>query len=121
MARRIGVVINAEARGNHGPSYLFQTSAGDENLVDLYARNVAHPATSSFYDEIYKYLPNDTDLTLFLQAGFTGYNFAFIGNQADYHSPRDTIAQSRSRQPAKPGRQCAGPDAGSGRRGLSPN
>jgi hypothetical protein len=88
---RIGVVINAEARGNQGPSYLFQTSAGDENLIDLYARNAAHPATSSFYDEIYKYLPNDTDLTVFLQAGFTGYNFAFIGNQADYHSPRDTI------------------------------
>jgi hypothetical protein len=88
---RIGVVINVEARGNHGPSYLFQTSAGDENLIDLYARSAAHPATSSFYDEIYKYLPNDTDLTLFLQAGFAGYNFAFIGNEAEYHSPRDTI------------------------------
>ena len=65
-----------------GPSYLFQTSAGDGELVDLYARNVAHPATSSLYGEIYKYLPNDTDLTPFLQAGFTGYNFAFIGNVA---------------------------------------
>ena len=65
---RVGVVINAEARGNQGPSYLFQTSAGDEKLVDLYARSVAHPATSSLYGEIYKYLPNDTDLTPFLQA-----------------------------------------------------
>ena len=89
---RVGLVINAEARGNQGPSYLFQTSAGDEKLVDLYARSMAHPATSSLYGEIYKYLPNDTDLTPFLQAGFTGYNFAFIGDQADYHTPRDNRA-----------------------------
>lgn len=49
---RIGLVINAEARGNQGPSYLFQTSPGDSKLVDLYARNTAHPATSSLYGEI---------------------------------------------------------------------
>ena len=86
---RVGMVINAEARGNQGPSYLFQTSAGNAKLVDLYARSVAHPATSSLYGEIYKYLPNDTDLTPFLQAGFAGANFAFIGNVADYHTRLD--------------------------------
>jgi hypothetical protein len=86
---RIGMVVNAEARGNQGPSYLFQTSTGNSKLVDLYARSVAHPATSSLYGEIYKYLPNDTDLTPFLQAGFPGANFAFIGNVADYHTPLD--------------------------------
>jgi hypothetical protein len=86
---RIGMVVNAEARGNQGPSYLFQTSAGNGRLVDLYAKSVAHPATSSLYGEIYKYLPNDTDLTPFLQAGFAGANFAFIGNVADYHTPLD--------------------------------
>ena len=40
---RVGVVINVEARGNQGRSYLFQTSPGDGALVDLYARNVPHP------------------------------------------------------------------------------
>ena len=88
-AGRVGVVVNAEARGNQGPSYLFQTSAGDEKLIDLYARNVSRPATSSLYGEIYKYLPNDTDLTLFLRAGLPGFNFAFIGDVAQYHTPRD--------------------------------
>ena len=43
-------------------------------------------ATSSLYGEIYKFLPNDTDLTPFLKAGITGYNFAFIGNVAHYHT-----------------------------------
>jgi hypothetical protein len=89
---RAGVVINLEARGNQGRSFLFQTSQGDGALVDLYAQAVPHLATSSLYAEIYKRLPNDTDLTPFLQAGFTGYNFSFIGNVAHYHTPRDLRA-----------------------------
>jgi hypothetical protein len=88
---RVGVVINVEARGTKGPSYLFQTSAGDEKLVALYAHSVARPETSSLYGEIYHYLPNDTDLTPFLKAGFKGYNFAFIGNVAAYHTRLDRI------------------------------
>jgi hypothetical protein len=86
---RVGVVINLESRGNQGRSFLFQTSPGDGALVGLYAQSVPHLATSSLYGEIYKYLPNDTDLTPFLAAGFTGYNFSFIGNVAHYHTPRD--------------------------------
>lgn len=88
-AARTGAVINVESRGNQGPSYLFQTSAGDAKLIDLYARSVPHFAASSLYAEIYRILPNDTDLTPFLRAGVTGYNFAFIGNQAHYHTPLD--------------------------------
>ncbi len=86
---RVGVVINLESRGNQGRSFLFQTSPGDGALVRFYAQSVPHLATSSLYAEIYKILPNDTDLTPFLQAGFTGYNFSFIGNVAHYHTPRD--------------------------------
>lgn len=86
---RIGAVINVESRGNQGPSYLFQTSPGDGKLIDLYARSVPHFAASSLYAEIYKILPNDTDLTPFLAAGVTAYNFAFIGNSAHYHTPLD--------------------------------
>lgn len=86
---RVGVVINAEARGNKGPSYLFQTSPGNGKLIDLYARSARHYATSSLYDEIYKRLPNDTDFTPLNTAGVPGYNFAFIGGGAQYHTPLD--------------------------------
>ena len=86
---RTGAVINMEARGNRGPSYLFQTGVGDGRLIDLYAGAVPHYAASSLYAEIYKYLPNDTDMTPFLGASITGYNFAFIGNGAQYHTPLD--------------------------------
>jgi hypothetical protein len=96
-----GAVINMESRGNQGPSYLFQTGAGDGRLIELYARAVPHFAASSLYAEIYKILPNDTDMTPFLSAGITGYNFAFIGNAAQYHTPldrRENIASSTLQQ-----------------------
>jgi hypothetical protein len=86
---RTGVVVNVEARGNQGPSYLFQTHEGDRPLIDLYAKAAPHPATSSLYSEIYRILPNDTDLTPFLQAGIAGANFAFIGNARQYHTAQD--------------------------------
>jgi len=85
----IAAVVNMEARGTRGPSLLFQTSPGDAALIDLYARAVRHPATSSLYGEIYRHLPNDTDLTPFLKAGSVGVNFAFIGGIARYHTQFD--------------------------------
>ena len=89
---RTGVVVNVEARGNRGPSVLFQTSPGDAALIDLYAKAAPHPAASSLYAEIYRVLPTDTDLTPFLQAGVTSANFAFIGGVQDYHTARDRRA-----------------------------
>jgi hypothetical protein len=86
---RVGVVVNVEARGNQGPSLLFQTSPGDSKLIDLYAKNVPEVATSSLFAVIYKLLPNDTDLSVFLEYGLTGVNFAFSGNVAHYHTPLD--------------------------------
>ncbi|MFL5238154.1 MAG: M20/M25/M40 family metallo-hydrolase [Rhizomicrobium sp.] len=92
LKARVGAVVNVEGRGTSGPSLLFQTSAGDSRLIDLYAANVPTYATSSLYAEIYKFLPNDTDLTLFLHAGFPAFNFAFADNVRYYHSPFDTLA-----------------------------
>ncbi|HVW73959.1 MAG TPA: M28 family peptidase [Rhizomicrobium sp.] len=85
----VAAVVNADVRGDSGASFLFQTSPGDAGLIDLYARGVSHYATSSISGEIYKYLPNDTDLTPALAAGLPGMNFAFIGDVAAYHTPLD--------------------------------
>ena len=89
LKARIGVVVNVEARGTKGPSLLFQTSPGDGRLSDLYAAHVPVYGTSSLYAEIYKFLPNDTDLTLFIRDGFPSFNFAFADNVRYYHSPFD--------------------------------
>ena len=92
LKARVGAVVNVEARGTRGPSLLFQTSPGDGRLIDLYAKNVPTLATSSLYAEIYKVLPNDTDLTLFIRDGFPSFNFAFADNVRYYHSPFDIRA-----------------------------
>lgn len=85
----IAAVVNVDVRGDSGASYLFQTSPQASGLLDLYAEGVSHYATSSVAGEIYKHLPNDTDLTPALDAGLPGVNFAFIGDVAAYHTPLD--------------------------------
>ena len=90
---RVGAVVNVEARGTRGQSLLFQTSPGDARLIDLYAAHAPVMATSSLYAEIYKFLPNDTDLTLFLHEGFPAFNFAFVENVRYYHTPMDTFGR----------------------------
>ena len=78
LRQRVGVVINMEARGGGGRTTMFQTSARNGDAARLYAAAVRHPATSSLAAFVYSVLPNDTDLTPFLRAGVTGYNFAFV-------------------------------------------
>ncbi|MBE2249070.1 MAG: M20/M25/M40 family metallo-hydrolase [Myxococcus sp.] len=89
---RIGAVVNVEARGTSGLSSLFQTSGGDGPLISLYARRAPLPMTSSLSNLVYKKLPNDTDLTLFIDAGLTSFNLAFLENGAHYHTPLDRRA-----------------------------
>ena len=43
-----------------------------------------------FPSGIYKIMPNDTDMTIFKQAGMAGLNFAFSAGIAYYHTAEDT-------------------------------
>lgn len=112
MRARVGAVINVEARGNRGRSLLFQTSPGDGPLIDLYAKSVPNYAASSLYAEIYRVLPNDTDLTLFIRDGFPSYNFAFTENVAHYHTALDTRANLDPRSLQQQGDNLLGLVAG---------
>lgn len=91
-AKDVGVVLNFEARGDHGPSIMFQTS--DENgwLIEEFAETVGRPVSNSLATDIYKVLPNDTDFTVFKRAGMNGLNFAYIEGSAAYHSSLDNMA-----------------------------
>ena len=68
---------------------MFETSEDSLWLIKLFARCVRHPMASSLFFEIYKFLPNDTDFTIFRRAGMEGYNFAFIGDVRNYHTLDD--------------------------------
>lgn len=86
------VVLNWEARGAEGPSLLFETSPGNAGLVDAWARSVPHPRGDSSLVEVYRFLPNDTDLSPVLDAGRPGMNAAFVERPYQYHTPGDTPA-----------------------------
>jgi hypothetical protein len=88
-AKDVRVVVNFEARGNSGESQMFETSAGNGRLVQIFAQAVPHPSGSSLTYEIYKHMPNDTDMTVFKKSGAAGLNFAFIGHWEAYHTPLD--------------------------------
>jgi hypothetical protein len=90
LARDGGVVLNLEARGSTGPVIMFETSERNAALVDVFGRAAPHPVGTSFAVEVYRLLPNDTDFTPFLDAGFAGLNSAYIDGGAVYHTPLDT-------------------------------
>jgi peptidase M28-like protein len=92
--RPIGVVVNLENRGTSGTSYLFETSTGNRWLVDVAARALARPVTSSLFYTVYKFLPNDTNLTVFRAHGLAGVNFAAVGGVTRYHTSRDDLAHA---------------------------
>jgi hypothetical protein len=87
----IGLVLNFEARGSSGPSFMFETSNGNRWLIEQFAKAAPYPVSNSLLYEIYRALPNDTDLSPLKQAGVPGLNFAFIDDEANYHSPNDRI------------------------------
>jgi Peptidase family M28 len=90
-AKDVGVVLNFEARGDHGPSIMFQTSDANGWLIDSLAETVSRPVANSLSADIYKLLPNDTDFTVFNRAGMNGLNFAYIEGVASYHSSLDNM------------------------------
>ena len=81
-AQDVGVVLNLDTRGNAGPSYMFETSQGNGWLIRQYAQAVPRPLAASLSMDIYRIMPNDTDLTIYKQAGMAGLNFAVTGGVA---------------------------------------
>lgn len=90
-ADEVECVVNLEARGTYGPSFMFETSEHSRWLIPMFARSVQRPMTSSLFYEVYKRMPRDTDFTLYKRGGFQGYNFAFIGNRNAYHTADDNF------------------------------
>ncbi|MDQ2860079.1 MAG: M20/M25/M40 family metallo-hydrolase [Pseudomonadota bacterium] len=92
LARHAGFILNLETRGGGGRANMFETGAMNGGAIDLFARTAAAPASTSLSVFVYQLLPNDTDFSIAKANGYTGFNYAFIGRQFDYHSPSSTVA-----------------------------
>jgi hypothetical protein len=88
-AKDVEIALNFEARGNGGPSVMFETSPQNGALIRALAEATSHPLANSLSYEIYKRLPNDSDLTVFKATGWPGMNFAYINGLTHYHTQLD--------------------------------
>jgi len=90
-AKNIGLVLNFEYRGSSGPMLMFESSPGNSKLIDVLAKAAPTTVTNSLMYEIYRLLPNDTDMTSFKQGHLPGLNFAAIEQPTTYHMRLDSI------------------------------
>lgn len=91
-ANNVGVVLNFEARGTAGSSFmLMETNHGNQQMFKLFNdAKIEFPVSNSLAYSIYKLLPTDTDLSVFRKdKDIPGFNFAFIDNHFNYHTELD--------------------------------
>jgi hypothetical protein len=96
-AKEVEIALNFEARGNGGPSVMFETSPQNGALIRALAKATSHPLANSLSYEIYKRLPNSSDFTVFKEAGWPGMNFAYINGLTHYHTQLDSRENVDSR------------------------
>jgi Zn-dependent M28 family amino/carboxypeptidase len=90
-AKEVEVALNFEARGNGGPAIMFETSLQNGALIRALAKATAYPLANSLSYEVYKRLPNTTDMTVFKTAGLSGMNFGHINGLTHYHTELDNV------------------------------
>jgi hypothetical protein len=92
LSRNVGSLVNLEARGVRGPANMFETNHPDAAAIALYSRAVAHPVANSLGTDVYRLLPNYTDVNSFSERSWLTLNIAPIGNETRYHSAGDELA-----------------------------
>jgi hypothetical protein len=89
-ARDVGVTLNFEARGTSGRSYMFETGAGNLDVVRM-LRHAGDVSATSLSVTVYRSLPNDTDLSEMALLGKPALNFAFADGVERYHTAHDDV------------------------------
>ena len=89
-AKDIAVVLNFEARGTSGRSFMFETGPGNLDAARA-LRSAGNATAGSVFATIYRLLPNDTDFSETAVLGLPGLNFAFADGVERYHTSRDDI------------------------------
>jgi hypothetical protein len=90
-AKDVAFIMNFEARGTTGRSYMFETGQGNRDAVSQ-LRSAGDVTAGSVFTTIYRALPNDTDLSELSVLAVPALNFAFADGVLRYHSGNDDVA-----------------------------
>jgi hypothetical protein len=90
-AKDASVVLNFEARGTSGRSFMFETGAGNLDAARA-LRSAGDVTAGSVFATIYRMLPNDTDFSETAVLDLPGLNFAFADGVERYHTSHDDVA-----------------------------
>jgi hypothetical protein len=89
-SRNVEAMLNFEARGVTGAVTMFETSRPNASAVAALGA-VERPFASSLMTDVYRLMPNDTDVSIFRERGWLTLNFAMVGNETRYHSAGDNL------------------------------
>ena len=92
LSRNVTSLVNLEARGVSGPANMFETSTPNAPAIAVYGRTAAHPVANSLGTDVYRLLPNYTDVNSFSERKWLTLNIAPIGNETRYHSAGDDLS-----------------------------
>ncbi len=90
-AKDVAIVLNFEARGTTGRSFMFETGPGNFDAVSA-LRRAGNATAGSVFTTVYRALPNDTDLSELSVLGLPALNFAFVDGVERYHTSHDDVA-----------------------------
>jgi hypothetical protein len=96
-ASETGVVLNAEGRGYTGPVIMFRTSGENGRLIQILAKTAPRPFGDSMSNETFRHMPNDTDLSVFIESGYAGMDFANVHGLTHYHTQLDNYENAEPR------------------------
>jgi Peptidase family M28 len=92
LSRTVDSLVNLEARGVRGPVNMFETSRPNAAPIAVFSAAVKRPTANSLSTDVYRLLPNYTDVNSFSKRGWLTLNLAPIGNETRYHSAGDDLA-----------------------------
>ncbi len=92
LSRTVDSLVNLEARGVRGPVNMFETSRPNGAAIAVFRRAAQRPFANSLSTDVYRLMPNYTDVNTFEERRWLTLNFAPIGNETRYHSAGDNLA-----------------------------
>src|SRR5919199_540 len=93
-AKDVGAVLNLEAAGNTGAARLFETSDDNGWVIRQFATAAPYPFGTSGDAAAYELSGSSTDLNIFMDAGWSGLNVAYVdGHATHYHTRSDSVEE----------------------------